>query len=237
MNCGQQEDNAVRPGHALTPSIAAVLKCLEVLRIDERDLRIDATFSEDCRHRYVWRLRWSDAKPPNPLLVVGLIPSTADERQDDATVRKCMKVAAHNGHTELVMLNLFSRWPTSDHRDAVINRSLVDLVGPANDQYIGECATEVRGLRGTIVAAWGNDGWSRHAEVLSRLGPHVHCFGTQRFERKNGWRQKPLEGWTGSRFPRHASLRGIPPKVVEIVPYPWAAAGLQAVQKSRTSLR
>jgi Protein of unknown function (DUF1643) len=153
---------------------------------------------------------------------VGLIPSTADEQQDDATVRKCIVIAAHNGHTELVMLNMFSQWPTSNHRHAAIDRLLANAVGPENDKHIAKQAAEVRHAGGRIVAAWGNDGWSRHHEVLSLLGGDVRCFGTTRwFERKEQGHAKPRHGWTDDRFPRHASLRGIPPEAVETEIYPW----------------
>ncbi len=179
MNCGRLKDNSVRRGHKLQPAISDALERLDALRLPEADLRIDATFSEDCGHRYVWRLRWSDEEPRNPLLVVGLIASTADERQDDPTVRKCIEIAARNRHTELVMLNMFSRWPTPDHRDAAINPLLVDVVDPANDQCTREWTMRVRESGGTIVAAWGNDGWSRHTEVLSHTGadPHLDPSG------------------------------------------------------------
>jgi hypothetical protein len=57
MSCGRMRDNDVRTGHALRPDIADVFKRLDVFRLPEADLRIDAMFSRDCRHRYVWRLR------------------------------------------------------------------------------------------------------------------------------------------------------------------------------------
>ena len=196
VNCGELRNEGVRPGHALA-DIANALSGLDPLSRAEADLRIDTTFSEDCTHRYVWQLRWSDTGPVNPLLVVGLIPSTADERQDDPTVRKCIQIAARNGHGELIMLNLFSSWPTTKHREAAIACRLRDAVNPANDAHIAEQAKRVRESGGTVVAAWGNDGWSRHSQVLSLLGRDVRCFGTRGGESKGRERTRPKHGWTG----------------------------------------
>jgi hypothetical protein len=77
------------------------------------------TWSQHQEYRYVWRLRWDPEKPP--LLVAGLIPSTADEDRKnlDATVRYCIDVArsshpeagerAANGFGELIVVNMFAR--------------------------------------------------------------------------------------------------------------------------------
>jgi hypothetical protein len=55
--------------------------------------------------------------------------------------------------------------------------------------------------------------------VLSRLGDDVQCFGTTDWTTTQGKRKKAMEGWTEGKFPRHASLRGIPPEAVEITSY------------------
>lgn len=50
-----------------------------------------ATFSPCRTYRYdLWR-KWSDTNPP--LVVIGLNPSTADERRDDPTIRRCISFA------------------------------------------------------------------------------------------------------------------------------------------------
>ena len=174
-------------------------KIAEVLGLPEDDLKINVSFSPGQRtHRYVWRLRWSDRKP---LLVVALIPSRADKNHDDPTVRKCIEIGARK-HGELVMVNVFAAWPTTDHAAAAVSGDLVNPVGRENDRHIRDQASRVREAGGTTVAAWGDDGWSRHAEVISLLGPDVQCFGK-----------------TGKGFPMHASLRGIAARDVKIRPY------------------
>jgi hypothetical protein len=139
-------------------------------------------------YRYVWRLVWDPNK--SPLLVVGLMPSTADDDHADATVAKLIAIAAGphpevgeaEGFGELVMMNMFARRPMPSHRRAALNLEFVDPVGD-NDAWISREAETVRVRRGTVVAAWGGDGWSRHGIVLSLLGGAVCCFGmTQALE-------------------------------------------------------
>jgi hypothetical protein len=40
-------------------------------------------------------------------MFIGLNPSTADERQDDPTIRRCIRFARDWGHGGLVMANVF----------------------------------------------------------------------------------------------------------------------------------
>lgn len=65
-----------------------------------------ATFCRRRIYRYtLWR-RWSDgARYVN---FICLNPSTADERTDDPTVRKCVKFARSWGYDALCITNLFA---------------------------------------------------------------------------------------------------------------------------------
>jgi hypothetical protein len=152
MDCSELRTTAFAAA-ARCPVSPVFSKTLDALTIPETDLRICVEFSRDCKYRYVWQLRWSDETHRKPLLVVGLIASTADERQDDPTVRKCMD-AALNGHSELVVVNLFAAWPTPDHRKAATKCRLADPVGPDNDRHIAEQAGRVHESGGKIVVAW-----------------------------------------------------------------------------------
>ncbi len=51
----------------------------------------DATLSEDRRYRYRLTREWDQEKPK--VLFIGLNPSTADEIEDDATIRRCIGFA------------------------------------------------------------------------------------------------------------------------------------------------
>jgi hypothetical protein len=159
---------------------------------------------------------WDATKPP--LLVIGLIPSTAGWNGVDRTVQRCREIAELNGYGELIVVNMFAIGPTPSHRRSAIALECLDAIEPANDRHIGKQGHAVRDRGGRIAVAWGNDGWSRHADVLTLLGypdQEVWCFGTKKAKGK-----KPGEGWTADGFPRHASLRGVPPGAVELVLYP-----------------
>lgn len=64
-----------------------------------------AMFSSDRAYRYALFREWGEE---SKLVVIGLNPSTADEYQDDPTIRRCIGYAKAWGHGGLVMLNLFA---------------------------------------------------------------------------------------------------------------------------------
>lgn len=75
-------------------------------------MQTGAEFSPCKTYRYaLWR-RWSDAPP---VLFVMLNPSTANESQDDPTIRRCISFAKQWGHGGIIVGNLFafrSPYPT-----------------------------------------------------------------------------------------------------------------------------
>jgi hypothetical protein len=106
-----------------------------------------AVFSDCGAYRYaLWR-RWGQG---SAAMFVGLNPSTADETQDDPTVRRCIRFARDWGHDALVMTNLFA-WRSTDPLGL---RAPHDPVGPENDRHLFELA---RGA-GVVIAAWGVHG-------------------------------------------------------------------------------
>lgn len=142
-----------------------------------------ARFSPCMRYRYtLWR-DWSDLFNPSTgfVMFVGLNPSTADDFQDDPTIRRCISFANEWGYTALCMTNAFAlRSPYP--RDLKRSR---DPVGPKNDATLTEIATSAA----LIVAAWGqhitlND---RHLAMATLL-PKVHCLGLT----KGGYPRHPL---------------------------------------------
>ena len=91
-------------------------------------------------------------------MVVGLVASTADERQDDPTVRKCAEIAKRDGYSELVMMNQFASWPTPNHIKEALELRLVAPIGPDNDEHIREQAANVRELGGRSLLAGATTG-------------------------------------------------------------------------------
>ena len=51
-------------------------------------MKKDAILSEDRKYRYVLSRIWDESKPL--VVIIGLNPSTADEKDDDNTIKKCI---------------------------------------------------------------------------------------------------------------------------------------------------
>lgn len=108
-------------------------------------VRGGARLSDDRIYRYVlWRI-WGDG---GVCLFVMLNPSTADETQDDATVRRCIGFAEGWGHGGLRVVNLYALRAT---HPVELGRH-PDPVGPDNDRVLAEEAAQAK----RIVVAWGN---------------------------------------------------------------------------------
>ncbi len=127
-----------------------------------------AEFSECRTWRYaLWRL-WS--REP-AVMFIGLNPSTADETQDDPTIRRCINFAKDWGYGGIYMLNLFAFRATNpkDMRDST------DPIGPGNN----EALSYYRSKCGLIVAAWGADKHikKRGSFVIENcIGRRVECL-------------------------------------------------------------
>jgi len=106
-------------------------------------------------------------------MFIGLNPSTADEVEDDPTIRRCIGFARSWGYGGLVMTNIFAFRST----DPFFMKKAADPVGPENDKWLGTCAREAE----LVVAVWGNDGAfggrSRHVvEMMMGLGVQLMCL-------------------------------------------------------------
>jgi hypothetical protein len=114
------------------------------LDLFDRSAQMGATFSPCRRYRYeLWRV-WA---PGKRLVVIGLNPSTADETQDDPTIRKCIGFAKRWGFGSYSMLNLFA-WRSTDPAGLLTTTA---PIGEANR------AAFERVLAGAsrVVLAWG----------------------------------------------------------------------------------
>lgn len=137
-------------------------------------------FSSCRRYRYtLWRV-WNESKPY--CMFIGLNPSTADETEDDPTVRRCIQFSKDWGYGALCMTNLFA-WRETDPK---LMKHVPDPVGEGNDfhlQYTAEHA-------GIIIAAWGSDGrFKNRGAKVKTLIPNLHCL---RVSEKTGQPMHPL---------------------------------------------
>lgn len=142
----------------------------------QRTLFDEAPIFSVCR-RYRYTLpRWVGAGDRLCLFVM-LNPSTADEVDDDPTIRRCKGYARRWGYGRLMVVNMFA-WRSTEPAGLL---SVADPVGPENDRHVLEQARRAE----LVIAAWGTGGKARPLvrqrapDVLRLLaGVDVHVLKT-----------------------------------------------------------
>lgn len=122
---------------------------------------LDPTYT----YRYsLWR-RWDVSLPA--VLFIMLNPSTADENEDDPTIRRCIGFAKDWGFGALEVRNLFA-YRATDPKEL---KQCIDSIGPDNDKHILEAAQAAD----KIILAWGVHGVlkKRNREVYKILAPYM----------------------------------------------------------------
>jgi hypothetical protein len=127
-----------------------------------------ADFSPCRRYRCTLHREWNNRLPP--CVFIMLNPSTADDQQDDHTIRRCIGFAQRWGMGSLVVCNLFALRST----DPRALYQTPDPVGVDNDWHIMAEAWGAARAGGTVVFAWGTHGalmdrGERVATMLSGL--------------------------------------------------------------------
>lgn len=141
-----------------------------VIEFEPYPMQDRLTMFSPCRqYRYtLWR-EW-DMLNPKYAMFVGLNPSTADETQDDPTIRRCVGFAKAWGYGALCMTNLFAFRAT----DPKVMKAASDPIGPDNDEWLKRMAAGAS----VIVAAWGTHGCLGHRNiVVMDLLPGLMCLG------------------------------------------------------------
>lgn len=114
-----------------------------------------AEISKDKKYRYSLTRIWRRAG--DKVMFIMLNPSTADNEEDDPTIRRCIRYARDWNYGGLVVCNLFAYRST----DPGILRPMGDkmghdfIIGPENDKKIMECSIECD----KIIYAWGARGY------------------------------------------------------------------------------
>jgi len=113
-----------------------------------------------------------------------LNPSTADERKDDATIRRCVNFSRQWGFGGMEVYNLFAFRATCP--DDLLAPGCTPI-GEANDSYLRSIPED-----GQIIAAWGAYSrrlGNRDKDVLLLLGNRsVKCLGVT----ANGYPKHPV---------------------------------------------
>jgi len=127
----------------------------------------NATFSDCRKYRYALSRTWNGKK--KTILFIGLNPSTANEKIDDPTIRRCINYAQNWGYGSLLMVNLFAYRATMPSE----LKNVKNPIGNDNDLQIIELSKKAD----IAVAAWGNEGTllNRDKEVKKIL-PNLMCL-------------------------------------------------------------
>jgi len=144
-----------------------------------------ATWSPCKRYRYTLRRQGLQGMLDPGFAAIGFLllnPSTATEKKNDPTIRKCIGFATRWGFAELVIVNVYAFCST----DPAGLWTVDDPVGPENDAAIAEVAGQVEKL----VCGWGKHARSERIERVAELlvGREVFALAVNR----DGSPQHPL---------------------------------------------
>ena len=139
----------------------------------------NAKFSKDRIYRYaLWRT-WDKALPK--LLFIGLNPSTADEKKDDPTMRRCIRFSKDLGYGGFIMANIFAYRSTDPKKLKLIK----DPIGKKNNYWIKKLAKD----SGKTIAAWGtHGGYLNRGDEVAKLIDNLYCLR----KTKKGFPSHPL---------------------------------------------
>ena len=137
-----------------------------------------AEFSACRKYRYVlWRI-WHADLPK--ILFIGLNPSTADEDQNDPTIRRVISFAQNWGYGGIYMMNLFAYISSKPEVLKTCFDPLKD-----NDKFLEKYFKQ----SGDVLFAWGAFKEARQRAVLiSTKFPKALCF----YKNKDGSPVHPL---------------------------------------------
>lgn len=142
-------------------------------------IKKSADISSCKAYRYALYRTWDESK--GYALFIGLNPSTADEVEDDPTIRRCMGFSRAWGYGGLVMVNLFAYRATEPSE----MMKYASPIGEKNDGYLESLTIQA----GIIIAAWGVHGqhMDRASDIMNRFHD-LHCLGIT----KGGHPRHPL---------------------------------------------
>lgn len=122
-------------------------------------------------------LRRNLADNERTCLFIMLNPSTADDVQDDPTIRRCIGYARRWGFGKLTVCNIFAYRST----DPDVLFEIDDPVGLDNLSYIRSEIRQAVFVGGIVVCAWGVHGeyWDQGNRIISmikELGVQPYCL-------------------------------------------------------------
>jgi hypothetical protein len=153
---------------------------MEQITLFKSNVNKGASFSNDRKYRYaLWRI-WDKSKPL--VMFIGLNPSTANEDENDATIRSVERLSKHNGYGGFYMMNCFA-YISTDPKGLII-----DVISTClNDNLLIETSSKCS----DIVFAWGSFSVVKETgrdKELSEMFPKAKAL----FINKNGSPKHPL---------------------------------------------
>lgn len=135
----------------------------------QASMQREASFSPCRTWRYGLSRVWDSRK--QVVMFIGLNPSSADETQDDPTIRRCIRYAYDWGYGGLVMMNLFA-FRATDPQDM---KAAAAPVGPENNKRLLEISKH-RAV-GIVIAGWGAHGaFLDREKTIKELIQPLHCL-------------------------------------------------------------
>ena len=134
-------------------------------------MKKDADIDETGKYRYMLSRQWNEKKDFVNFVLFN--PSTADDKEDDRTIKACISIAENLGYGGFYVTNLFA-YRTSFPKEL---KNFTEPEGEKNDDYIKKYAN----LSKDIIVAWGNHGSFKNRDkhlidTLSEINT-LYCLG------------------------------------------------------------
>lgn len=139
----------------------------------------DAGISQDRVYRYWLKREWKSPAMSPRLPFIVLHATLADNRRDDLFIPKATSYAKARGYGGLEILALFAYRASSWNIVEKAQASLLDVVGPANDNFIANAMRFVRdvhpkaGIKPAVVFAWPDSASAERVERVTALAEGI----------------------------------------------------------------
>jgi hypothetical protein len=128
----------------------------------------NARFSKCKSYRYSLVRSWSEGS--GKAVFIGLNPSTADQRKDDPTIKRCVGFARAWGCGSMEIVNLFAFCATKPED----LKRYAKPIGRNNDRWIAMAISEAT----LSIACWGNHGeFMQRSDKIRDGYPELLCIG------------------------------------------------------------
>lgn len=152
------------------------------------------------QYRYLLKRELKDVPKISQESTIGWIllnPSTATDKEDDPTIRRCIDFSHRWGYTDMMLGNIFAYRATDPKELRKANKNGIDIIGRDNDFWLAHLFEHSE----IIVAGWGTHGviMNRGLEIAYQF-PEMLSLGIT----KSGEPKHPLYLKSESELVRHS---------------------------------